>query len=307
MVGALAIGLMLSGVDVVGEGPCPAPAEVSRRLAEMRPAADTSGDGPPGAHRLARLSRAGGRVHVELVNPDGLRLDERALEANERCEDLAAAVAVVVAAWEAQLDPRVGAARVSLPAPPAGNAAAVAAVQPPRPPPRSPASFELGLALLASLTGGQMAPGARLAGWIAPAGWRVGLGLAAFGTTSRSEAVVPAPAEARWTRIAFAAGPEARFMLGRTMVGVHLQGLAALLHVEGAGLAMNASDSSAQFGTAAGLRVGRSWGNATPWVGADLLFWPGHERLEIAGLGARGELPRLELQLALGLSLGRLP
>jgi hypothetical protein len=135
----------------------------------------------------------------------------------------------------------------------------------------------------------------------------VGLGLAAFGTTTRSELVAPAPAEARWTRVALAAGPEARFSRGRTLLGAHLHGLAALLHVEGAGLATTASDSSAQFGAAGGLRVGRSWGNATPWVGADLLFWPGHERLEIAGLGARGELPRLELQFALGLSLGRLP
>jgi hypothetical protein len=91
------------------------------------------------------------------------------------------------------------------------------------------------------------------------------------------------------------------------MVGAHAQALAAVLHVEGVGLTTTASDSTAQFGTGAGVQVGRPWGNATPWIGGDLLFWPGHDRLEISGLAARGELPRLELQLAVGLSLGRFP
>src|SRR5262245_53120987 len=107
MLGVVAIGLLLAGVDVVGDGPCPAPADVSRRLAELLPAADTAGGTGGGARRLARLSRADGHVHLELLTPDGVRLDERDLEANERCEDLAAAAAVVIAAWEAQLDPRV--------------------------------------------------------------------------------------------------------------------------------------------------------------------------------------------------------
>jgi len=57
----------------------------------------------------------------------------------------------------------------------------------------------------------------------------------------------------------------------------------------------------------AGVQVGRPWGNATPWIGADVLYWPGHDRLQIAGLAAEGELPHLEIQVALGLSLGRFP
>jgi hypothetical protein len=39
----------------------------------------------------------------------------------------------------------------------------------------------------------------------------------------------------------------------------------------------------------------------------DVLYWPGHDRLEIAGQAAQGELPHLEVQVALGLSLGRFP
>jgi hypothetical protein len=158
---------------------------------------------------------------------------------------------------------------------------------------------------MASVTGGRLAAGARLGGWIAPDGWRLGLGMAASGTTARSESV--GPGEARWSRYVFAAGPDARFNVRGTMLGAHAQLLAAALRVEGAGLETNASGWTAQFGTGAGVRVGRSWGTAAPWLGADLLFWPGRDRLVIDGLTAQGELPRVELQLALGLSLGRFP
>jgi hypothetical protein len=91
------------------------------------------------------------------------------------------------------------------------------------------------------------------------------------------------------------------------MLDAHAQLLAAMLRVEGVGLTTTASDSAAQLGTGVGVQVGRPWGNATPWIGADLLYWPGHDRLEIAGLTAQGQLPHLEVQVALGLSLGRFP
>jgi hypothetical protein len=172
---------------------------------------------------------------------------------------------------------------------------------------RPSATFEFGLALLASVAGGQVAPGARVEGWIAPEGWRLGLGVSVSGATTRSEAIGPRPDAARWTRVAFGAGPQVRFGAGRTTLDAHLQALAAALHVEGVGLTTNASGSTAQFGVGTGLHVGRWLGNARPWIGADLLLWPGHDRLEISGQAAQGELPRLEVQLAVGLSIGRAP
>jgi hypothetical protein len=38
-----------------------------------------------------------------------------------------------------------------------------------------------------------------------------------------------------------------------------------------------------------------------------VLGYPGHDHLEIGGLGDGGQLPRLEVQIASGLSLGRFP
>src|SRR4029079_19601054 len=152
MIGALAAWLGFSGVETVGEGACPDPAEVTRLLAQIAPSADRAGP----AARRARLSRSADVVRVELLGTAGERLGERELDAGESCADLAAAAAVVVAAWEAELNPRVE-TRVSLPPPPARAATVVtAAPAPPAPPPRSGPRFDLGLGLLASLTGGQI-------------------------------------------------------------------------------------------------------------------------------------------------------
>jgi hypothetical protein len=301
MLGALAVWFAFSGVEVVGDAACPDPSEVSRRLAQI---AAPAGHGDA-AERRARLWRDERTVHVQLMNAAGQRLGERDLDASASCEDLAQAVAIVIAAWQAELDPRVT-SHVDLPRPaPATPIVTTAAFTPA--PRGSPPSFDLGLALLASVAGGQVAPGARVQGWVAPGGGHLGLGVAVSGATARSEPVGQLAGAARWTRIALGAGPEARFEAGRTMLGAHAQLLAGVLHVQGVGLETDASDTAVQVGAGAGVQIGRPWGNATPWIGADVLYWPGHDRLEIAGLTAQGELPRLEVQVALGLSLGRFP
>jgi hypothetical protein len=91
------------------------------------------------------------------------------------------------------------------------------------------------------------------------------------------------------------------------MLDLHAGGVIALLHVEGVGLPSTTSDTSAQLGIGAGLRGRWVWNNAAGWIGLDLLAYPGHDYLEIGGLGDRGQLPRLEVQIASGLSLGRFP
>jgi hypothetical protein len=297
MLGALAVWLAFSGMEVVGDGSCPDPVEVSRRLAQIAPAG-----APDGTAGRARLSRGGNVLHVELLTTAGERLGQRDLAASESCDDLAAAVAIVLAAWEAELSPSVT-SHVDLP--PSASPAATSTAAPPTP--TSGPSFDLGLGLIASMTGGQVAPGARLGGWLARGGGHLGLGVTLSAATSRSEPVGGQSGAARWLRAALGLGPDLRTDVGKTLFGAHAQVLAALLHVEGVGLPTTASDTSPQLGMGAGVQVGRPWGNATPWIGADVLYWPGHDRLQIAGLAAEGELPHLEIQVALGLSLGRFP
>jgi hypothetical protein len=298
----VAVWLALSAVEIVGDGACPDPAEVGRRLVQITVAADQSG----GIAARARLSRGGDLLHVELLNSAGERIGARDLDAGESCEDLASAVAIVVAAWEAELKPSVT-SHVNLPRAPSPAIPSATAAVTMQSSAASGPSFDLGLGLIASMTGGQLAPGARIGGWLAPRGGHLGVGVALSAATSRSEPVGAEAGAARWIRGALGVGPDVRADVGKTVLGAHAQVLAALLHVEGVGLPTTASDSSAQLGAGVGVQIGRPWGSATPWIGADVLYWPGHDRLEISGLAAAGELPHLEIQLALGLSLGRFP
>jgi len=302
MVAALALGLVFATVDIAGDVSCPTPADVSSRLAELA----APQPGPNAEHHRARLSTTERGIHVELQSEAGAHIAERELPVNETCADMAAAVAVVIAAWEADLDPHID-ARVNLPAPAAPKPSSTVAIAAAPQPAASPMRFDLGLALIAALAGGQVAPGARIGGWLAPGGWRLGLGVAVSGVTARTESVGARVDAARWSRFALAAGPQVRFEAGGMTVDAHAQALAALLRVEGVGLTTTATDSTGQFGTGVGVQVGRPLGNATPWIGADVLFWPGRDRLAIDGLASEGQLPRFELQLALGLSFGRSP
>lgn len=304
MVAALVVWLAYAPVEVLGSGDCPAPAEVSRRLTEMLPA---DGGGPPGqpARHSARVGRIGDAVVVELLLPSGQVIARRDLVASGGCDDLAAALAVVIAAWEAELDPHLT-ARVELPAPPPRPPARMQLVDAPEGPARTP-SFQIGLAVLGSVVGGQLAAGASLEGWLAPPDWHLGLALELSGTTARSEAVGARADAASWTRFALGLGPEAHLGLRGATVDLRAQALVALLHVEGVGLSTTNSDSSAELGAGAGVHVGWPWGNAVPWIGVDILLWPGHESLVVGGLPAVGDLPRFELQVSLGISLGRFP
>jgi hypothetical protein len=298
---ALAVWLAYAPPQVIGSSDCPAPAEVSRHLVAMLPDAEHEPSGQP-VRRRARIERTPRGVHLELLLPTDERIEARDLDAEGSCDDLAAALAVVIAAWEAELDPHLVAGVGPLPPPrPMATAEVATAPETPRPSP----SFDLGLALIASLTGGQLAPGAGLEGWIAPPGSRLGLGLELSGTTARSESVGARADAARWTRFGLGVGPEAHVDVRGAIVDARIQGLVALLHIEGVGLSTTASDSSAQLGAGAGMRVGWPWGNAVPWVGADALLWPGRESLVVGGLAGEGAIPHFELQLSLGMSLGR--
>ena len=102
MIGALALWLTYAAaVDVVGDGTCPTAADVTRRLTEMAPA--TPGAAGAARHR-ARLSRRENAVRVELLGAQDEPIAERDLAVDASCDDLAAAIAVVITAWETELE-----------------------------------------------------------------------------------------------------------------------------------------------------------------------------------------------------------
>jgi hypothetical protein len=300
-------------VDVAAEGACPSVGQVERHLAELIPATAASPSG--GQRHRASFTRGERGIHVELHSADALLIAQRDLAAEGSCDELASALAVVIAAWEAELDPRL-ANGVELPASPAPEAPTLPApraprvilprrVVPPSPPRRPPPRYALGLSFFASRAGGDLAPGARIEGSLAPGGWGLGVTAGLSTTGERTQDVGGMAGAARWVRTVLAVGPRYSFGGGGAVLDIQAQALVGLLRVEGVALPVTTSDSSVELGTAAGLRAGWSWGTTAAWLGFDALVWPGRADLQIGGLPDRGTLPRLDLQLGAGLAIGR--
>ena len=301
----LALWLARPLLPLAGDSACPTPAEVGDRLAQLSgfPTEDPGSD----QHR-AYLSGADGMVHVELLGSDGRLLAERTLSRTGSCADLAEAVAVVISTWEAEFNPHI-ATSVALPprAPAPGPAPAPAEVVTVKPLSVARLRFDVGIGLLASITGGEVVPGAKVAASLSPSSGHLGLAVALSASSTHSQSVGSATGSAHWTRAALAAGPQYRLNRGALMLDLHADGVIALLHVAGVGLPSTASHTSAQFGVGAGMRGSWAWDNAAGWIGVDLLAYPGHDHLEVGGSGDSGQLPHLEVQVASGLSLGRFP
>jgi hypothetical protein len=307
----LVLALAPGGVKIAGDATCPAPAEIAARLAEFIPAA-AGASGPSGALPAAKVivARTDRAMRLVLLGPSSNELATRELAAEGSCEDLAAAAAVVIAAWRADLNPDLTPS-VSLPAsasatlPVAPSPIAVARAAPVEPAP--PRSFAIGLGLIASETGGELVPGAMLVGAIGLGWGGLALDASASGTTSRSAAVGPLPAAASWTRATLAVGPALHLGHASLRGDVHLQALAGLLHVRGVGVPNAVSDTTAELGVGTGARIDVVTGTSAVWLGLDVLTWPGEQRLLIDNSADKGRLPMLELVASAGISLGRFP
>lgn len=308
-------------VAVSGACGCPAPANVEAQLVALAvgPASHSSQEPATAERHRAVLTCPGdGTVDVVLRGASGERIADRSLATQGSCSDLASAVAVIIGAWEADLDPRVSPS-IALPAPPAPSPPA------PTPPPSSlvdreaphapivPAAppgalrFSVGVGLLAALTGGQVTPGATVQGDVLPPGAHLGASGTITATTSRDSSVGSLSDVAHWSRVTLGLGPDVRFNLAATRIDLQAQAVAALLTVGGRGLPSPSSASSLQLGGAAALRTAWAWGTSAVWVATQVLVFPGDDRLVVTGLAAQGHLPHIELQLASGLSLGRFP
>jgi hypothetical protein len=302
---ALLFGLGPTRVEVVGDSACPTAAAVTSRLAALTPSSNLAVE-PEAANRVT-LARGADALELALVDPRGARLAAKTLAASGTCDELAAAAAVVVAAWQADLNPDLTPG-VTLPeerAPSAMPSLVVAA--PPVALAGRATSFGVGLGLLASDAGGAVAPGASLQGWIGLGTRGLGVGATLSGTTSRSAAVGQLPAAASWTRTTLGVGPNVVVGHSSVRVEAHAQALAALLHVRGVGITNAASDTTPELGAAVGGKLEGITGTSVVWVGVDALAWPGQQRLLIENLPGDGRLSRFEVTASLGVGFGRFP
>lgn len=283
-------------VDIDGDSTCPTPAEVAPRLAGLlRPDAAA---GPPD---LARLSDRAGALFIQLQRPDGSPIGERALERGYPCADLAAAAAVILATWESDVHPTF---RPTLAAP-AAELRQPAPVTAPEAP--TAMAFDVGGAIAGSLApaagSGGGAWGALLVGTLS--GDRLGGRLAVQAVTERTLDLQAGTVH--WRRMMLALGPQLRFKRpGRgPFVDLHVEAAGAWVSASGSGFATNHSDSSADLGLGAGVRLVLGGRSLAPWVDLSACGWLRHQLASTND--ASVTLPRIEGTLALGLSFCACP
>jgi len=293
-------------ITVNGNATCPTADEVSTRVAQLVPAVDTSAP-----RDLARIEEAGGVLRVSLSAPDGALLGTRDLPRTSSCAELAAAAAVVVAAWESDVHPEF---RPSIPVTVPSNevAAPAAVVRAPSTPstPSTPTAprlvFEVGAAL-----SGSVAPGA---GAAAAAGGMViasatstrrsvGLRLMLAGGTERE--IPLETGRVFWRRLVAGLGPELRVTPWSTALtlDLHAEALVAALSARGEGFTTNLNDASVDPGVGAGGRF--VWANHTvaPWLDVSFAGWLRGQRAVSAPDDASVALPRVEATVAIGVSV----
>lgn len=299
----MALWLAAPMLEVTGDSTCPTPEEVRDRLAGLTPSTQESAADDAAAHR-AVLSSRHQSVHIELLGSDGGLLAERNLDNAGACGELAEAVAVVLSTWQAKFNPNLATPTVSPPLRlPDKSAATNVEKTKPRSKRRMP--FDVGMALLASIVGGDTAFGAKLEGCLFPINIPLGVDVVLSAASTHSQSIKELDGAAQWWRVALSAGPSYRIGRGLAILDLHTGGVLALLHVQGTALWRNTSDTRAQLGVEAGMRSMWTWNNGAGWIGTDLFAYPGQDRLTIGNYGDVGKLPHLEVQIALGISLGR--
>lgn len=279
---AALVGLMLAGaatpIVVEGATECPTADEVAHRLEHVLPA------GATGDRAVLHAEDAG--VRVALWSADGTLVGERLLGRTGACADMAAAAALALAAWRSDVHPEYLAAAPALAA---------------RLPAATATAFEVGAAGGFVVARGPGAPGG-----LVEATWgqhRAGLAAhAGVLLTAARDQALPA-GSASWSRLPALLGVRLRSPLGGWRLDATGDLAVARLRARGRGFDANQTSGGWDFAGVLGLRLGRSFGVATPWVGASAWAWPLAQRVyELPGAEAR-TLPRLELLAAAGLTV----
>jgi hypothetical protein len=283
--------VLLAGlVEVEGATACPSPAEVARRLGPLLPdlpSGDRSSDAP--GHR-ARLANVDGTLEVELFGPADEALGTRRLTGGDSCAGLADAAAVVIAAWEAELQP------VAPPALSLGPALRA-----------SRARWEVAGGFAASLAlGGApvVAPGGIVEGSFAARRWR-GLAVRAAVVGEGARDLALGPGAVSWTRaLAVGVGPRYRLVARAARFDFHVEPLVAWVHVAGAGFPTDLGADGVDAGIGGGVRASLQLGPSAFWVGVSAAAWLRRQRVHVDVLNLDGELPRFELDFGAGVALG---
>jgi hypothetical protein len=278
--------ILLLGLAVVVEGDttCPTPALVARSLQPLL-AEVPSGINPDRAH----LAQAGDTVEITLRTASGRLLATRHLAAQPACEELAAAIAVMIAAWEGELGGSTASISLGPPPPPDGRVTRTALI------------YEMGASFVAGWSGAQITGGGSVELWVGPAASAWAGHLSLLGLSSEHQSLPPGSVS--WTRPRLAIGGRYRLAGGHHVsIDLRADAAAAALVLWGDGFSANETAVSFDPGLSGGARLNVSWGRWTWFLEASAQGWLRGQRAEVTGLAETVDLPRAETLLQVGLA-----
>jgi hypothetical protein len=279
----LSLAALLSVIDVHGDGSCPAPAEVEAAL-------QTLGTGASGSSRyVAQISELSEGLKLTLRSAEGELVASREVRTRADCSQRATAVAVVLAAWEAELAGAPQQAAV-LPPPPVWN-------------------WRLGAEAVLAMTdhsGLGLLPGGAAVGqlWRDDSRWG---GLARLGAAWPSRSPL-ASEHMVWMRplVSLEAGPW--FQLAEPGGGALQAEVAAgvsVLRVRGEGFTVDDSSTGVDLSLSPGLRWIFGSGALHPELALGGTFWLIPQKVRVTGFGQTRVLPQWEVRAAAGFLWGR--
>jgi len=286
-------------MTVEGESACPRPDEVARAVDPLL----SLGERGAVAGR-AELVPDGPFLRLRLLRLDGTLLSEKQLATEPSCAAMAETVAVVLAAWAAQLQGDMPyafemPARVeqrATPEPPV-----VAAPLPAPAPAARSWHGTVGAGLLASFQLATLAPGVAIdvRAWRADGPW--GGKLALFGTGAHTQSLDPGSAS--WRRIGAAAGILHHQSWGSLSLDEALELVPASLFVRGNNYSETHTTQTWDLGLAAGIRLGLALGRLEPWIELGGTDWLLAQFIEVTGITQQKTLPRFEAQAGAGIAV----
>ena len=292
---ALAAILATSAVDVRSTTQCPSGAEVGERLRPLLPPA-TDAAAPPHVAQLEAVEAGADdltTVRLRLYRADGHVIGDRRVALQGTCQEIADALAAIIAAWETA--PMPGASLEESPTPTIAT---------------SSASATLGQRSRLELAAGANA-GVALVGGVAAAGnvelvlgrptsrWQARIGA---GTETARRLDLP-PGGVDWSHTTFAAGLVVRSLHPRWALAFDAGPVMGWATLAGSGFTtVRKPKRSFEYGATGGLRAGRRVGRVAVWLEGRMQLWAQGLQARVTG-GSSADVPLWELTASLGMSL----
>jgi hypothetical protein len=295
----LAASFLMGAPSISVSVSCPTKVQVEKALSDLPSGSDDS--------LSARITHEAGGIRLELVDATGSVQATRTLPNDPICQRLARSVAVVLAAWAAELpEAPVTPPTAGMRLPLVSNQVEVSeppileVTQPDEPsaPYAGPLRLELGLGPLASMSSGGATAAVAVFGLLVDRDSGFGGLLTVLIDGKQTEQL--SGGSVTYQRVGFALGPAHRWSIGPFDLDVDADGVIGLLLASGSGYPSSSAGTAMEPGLRAGARLAMGIGEFQAWVGGWGLYWFGQESLEIAPAGTSYLVPNWEVLAGAG-------